>query len=74
MFNARTVPSSITWSSGGCRRATAAGEHGGVGGSAGEPACSLAGFGGQNVAATSGRSKTERKTLRLSMMLEPSFG
>ena len=60
-------------SSGGSRRAMAAGEHGGVGGSAGEPACSLAGFGGQNVAATSGRSKTERKTLRRSMMLERSF-
>ena len=71
---ARTLPSSITWSSGGSRRATAAGEHGGVGGSAGEPACSLAGFGAQNVAATSGRSKTERKTLRPSMMLERSFG
>ena len=60
MFRHSTLPLSITSSSGGSWRApaavSAAGESGGAGGSA-------AGLGGQNAAATSGRSKTERKTL-----------
>ena len=77
MFWHSTLPLSITSSRGGSRRVTAAvsasAEDGGADGPAGEPACSLAGLGGQKVAATSGRSKTERKTLRPSMMLERSF-
>ena len=71
MFRHRTLPLSITSSSGGSWRATAAVS------AAGAPVgtcASAGGFGGQNVAATSGRSKTERKTLRPSMMLDRSFG
>ena len=70
MFRQSTLPSSITWSRGGSGLATAAVSAAGPSVSA----ASAAGFGGQNVAATSGRSKTERKTLRPSMMLERSFG
>ena len=65
------MPLSITSSSGGSGRATAAES---AAGAAGTAAVSITGLGGQNVAATSGRSKTERKTLRPSMMLERSFG
>ena len=73
MFRHSTLPLSITSSSGGSRRATAPVSAAGEEGNAGAPACSLAGLSGQKVAATSGRSKTERKTLRPSMMPERSF-
>ena len=59
MFKARTLPSSITWSSGGSRRATAAGKHGGVGGSAGELACWLA-----PLPASAGRTSRRRRAGR----------
>ena len=58
IFRQSTLPLPITSSSGGSRRAAGA---------------SPGGSRGQNVAAMSGRSKTERKTLRPSMMLERSF-
>ena len=73
MFKHSTLPSSITRSSGGRGLATATVSAAAAGGSSGAAAASAAGLGGQNVAATSGRSKTDRKTLRPSMMLERRF-
>ena len=72
MFKHRTFPASITSSSGGSGRVT--GAESPTGASAGASGTAVAGAGGQNVRATSGRSKTERKTLSPSMMLDRSFG